>query len=144
MHTLFTVGFNRRKHTTVLIIRHTSLTAVYTGTFPSLIKTQASKLMTFSFGLQGYFDMVPLNLTCLHCLQHFFFENFFNLYYMKGNNYSYRLLLPKFFFCLCYDGFLSIIHCHTKLMKGKALRKHILHEKTEASVLLRLFISSNE
>ena len=31
-----------------------------------------------------------------------------------------------------------------KLMKGKALRKHNLHEKTAASVLLKLFISSNK
>jgi len=31
-----------------------------------------------------------------------------------------------------------------KLMKGKALMKHSLHEKTAASVLLKLFISSNE
>jgi len=31
-----------------------------------------------------------------------------------------------------------------KLMKGKALRKHSLQEKTAASVLLKLFISSNE
>jgi len=31
-----------------------------------------------------------------------------------------------------------------KLMKGKALRKHSLHEKTAASVLLKLFIRSNE
>ena len=31
-----------------------------------------------------------------------------------------------------------------KLMKGKALRKHSLHKKTAASVLLKLFISSNE
>ena len=31
-----------------------------------------------------------------------------------------------------------------KLMKGKALRKHSLHEKTTASVLLKLLISSNE
>jgi len=31
-----------------------------------------------------------------------------------------------------------------KLMKGKALRKHSQHEKTAASVLLKLFISSNE
>ena len=30
---------------------------------------------------------------------------------------------------------------HNKLMKGKALRKHSLHEKTAASVLLKLFIS---
>ena len=31
-----------------------------------------------------------------------------------------------------------------KLMKGKALRKHSLHEKTAASVLLKLFIGGNE
>jgi len=31
-----------------------------------------------------------------------------------------------------------------KLMKGKALRKHSLHEKTAASDLLKLFMSSNE
>jgi len=31
-------------------------------------------------------------------------------------------------------------HCLIKLMKGKALRKHSLHEKTAASVLLKLFI----
>jgi len=31
-----------------------------------------------------------------------------------------------------------------KPMKGKALRKHSLHEKTAASVLLKLFISSNK
>ena len=33
---------------------------------------------------------------------------------------------------------------NNKLMKGKALRKHSLHEKTAASVLLKLFISGNE
>jgi len=26
--------------------------------------------------------MVPINLTCPHCLQHFFFEHLFHLYYM--------------------------------------------------------------
>jgi len=31
-----------------------------------------------------------------------------------------------------------------KLIKGKALRKQSLYEKTVASVLLKLFISSNE
>ena len=31
-----------------------------------------------------------------------------------------------------------------KLMKGKAPWKHSLHEKTAASVLLKLFISGNE
>jgi len=31
-----------------------------------------------------------------------------------------------------------------ELMKGKAIRKHSLHEKAAASVLLKLFISGNE
>jgi len=31
-------------------------------------------------------------------------------------------------------------HSSNKLMKGKALRKHRLHEKTAASVLLKPFI----
>ena len=34
----------------------------------------------------------------------------------------------------------SINNRKLKLMKGKALRKHSLHEKTAASVLLKLFI----
>ena len=38
----------------------------------------------------------------------------------------------------------AIHSCNNKLMKGKALRKHSLHEKTAASVLLKLFVSSNE
>jgi len=33
---------------------------------------------------------------------------------------------------------------YIKLMKGKAPTKHSLHEKTAVSVLLKLFISSNE
>ena len=44
-----------------------------------------------------------------------------------------RLIIFKIIFKFCI-----------KLMKGKALRKHSLHEKTAASVLLKLFISSNE
>ena len=31
----------------------------------------------------------------------------------------------------------------TKLMKGKTVRKQSLHEKTAASFLLKLFVSSN-
>jgi len=31
----------------------------------------------------GHFVMVPLNLTYRHCLQHFFFEHLFNLFYLK-------------------------------------------------------------
>ena len=44
----------------------------------------------------------------------------------------------------CYRTSLFNIIIKLKLMKGKALRKHSLHEKTAASVLLKLFISSNE
>ena len=33
---------------------------------------------------------------------------------------------------------------YNKMMKWKTLRKNSLHEKTAASVLLKLFISSNE
>jgi len=50
-----------------------------------------------------------------------------------------------------YDVFLEWLgksitqaSCNIKLMKGKALRKHSLHEKTAASVLLKLFISGYE
>jgi len=38
----------------------------------------------------------------------------------------------------------NISQCQIKLMKGKALWKNSLHEKTAASVLLKLFISGNE
>ena len=38
----------------------------------------------------------------------------------------------------------AIEPCNSELIKGKALRKHSLHEKTAASVLLKLFISGNE
>jgi len=41
-------------------------------------------------------------------------------------------------------GLVDVSFQYIKLMKGKALRKHSLHEKTAASVLLKLFISSNE
>jgi len=46
------------------------------------------------------------------------------------------------FYILQNSSFSSFINI--KLMKGKALRKHSLHEKTAASVLLKLFISGNE
>jgi len=56
-------------------------------------------------------------------------------------------------FCILTSKFVSkISSCirkvgnilYIKLMKGKALRKHSLHEKTAASVLLKLIISGNE
>jgi len=53
--------------------------------------------------------------------------------------------------CWCTTKLFPVLEnyylCHldyNKLMKGKALRKHSLHKKTAASVLLRLFISGNE
>jgi len=40
--------------------------------------------------------------------------------------------------------YMTVANLSIKLMKGKPLRKHSLQEKTAASVLLKLFISSNE
>jgi len=53
---------------------------------------------------------------------------------------EHRNYLKKFHQQICF--FYKIEE--SKLMKGKALRKHSLHEKTAASVLLKLFISSYE
>jgi len=38
----------------------------------------------------------------------------------------------------------KVIENENKLMKGKALRKQSLHNKTESLILLKLFISGNE
>jgi len=48
-------------------------------------------------------------------------------------------------FDLKNDPYVSFsLEQYSKLMKWKALREHSLHEQTAASVLLKLFISSNE
>jgi len=39
-----------------------------------------SVLCDFCVFCTGHFAMVPTNLTCPHCLQHFFFEHLFHLY----------------------------------------------------------------
>ena len=38
-----------------------------------------------------HFVMVPLNLTYLHCLQHYFFEHLFNLYYSHNLSIVHEL-----------------------------------------------------
>ena len=43
----------------------------------------------------GHFVMVPLNLICLHCLQHFSFEYLFNLYWL----YMLSSLFPLDLLC---------------------------------------------
>ena len=43
-----------------------------------------------------------------------------------------------------YATLFRIVIFLIKLMKGKAIRKHSMHEQTAASVLLKLFINSNE
>ena len=41
----------------------------------------------------GNFVMVPINLTCPHCLQHFFFEHLFHLYYETlKTNQTYKMI----------------------------------------------------
>jgi len=44
----------------------------------------------------GHFVMVPLNMTCLHCLQHSLFEHLFNFYYMAITLFA--LVWTLFFF----------------------------------------------
>jgi len=58
---------------------------------------------------------------------------------MNKNN-NIRLSMDQKKMLIPWMIFINII----KLMKGKTLRKHSLHGKTTASVLLKLFISSNE
>jgi len=45
----------------------------------------------FCFLCTGHFSTVPLNLTCLHCKQHFFFEHL-NLYYLYHYDNGYALV----------------------------------------------------
>jgi len=49
------------------------------GIVPACIR---SELFTYNI-LTGHFVMVLLNLTYLHCLQHFLFEHLFNLYFFR-------------------------------------------------------------
>jgi len=62
-------------------------------------------------------------------------QNKSSFLYCPKNNKTKTALLIKYFFIIVYNIF------YMKLMKEKVLRKH---EKTAASVLLKLFISSNE
>ena len=59
-----------------------------------------------------------------------------------------QMKLIQYVVCIYIASTLMIIiaynKCLNKLMKGKALRKHSLHGKTAASVLLKLFNSGNE
>ena len=45
----------------------------------------------------GHFVIVPINLTCPHCLQHFFFEHLLHLYYpvtyFKISSYLYFIII---------------------------------------------------
>ena len=65
------------------------------------------------------------------------FWDILKMHYVKSVNFSFQ---NQSLTELQKQGLITLI----KLMKGKALRKHSLHEKTAASVLLKLFISGNE
>ena len=45
-------------------------------------------VLCWFFVCTGHFVMVPLNLTCLHCLQQSFFKHFFNLCYTTTTSYN--------------------------------------------------------
>ena len=66
--------------------------------------------------------------------------NLFNTYYCARDN-CFCCIICKCDNKICYSIYNSN---NKKLMKGKALRKHSLHEKTAASVLSKLFLSGNE
>ena len=67
------------------------LSRIYISYFKALIMYSFMCSYSIIFVLfcvfTGHFVMMPLNMTCLHCLQHSFFERLFNLYYLS---------------CLCY------------------------------------------
>ena len=84
---------------------------------------------------KGYFVLVPLNLTYLHCLQHSFFEHLFNFNcllhsHVPVKNYSFPTVnnsqySPKTF-SLCRDVlksylyqicFVNDVFCFTKLFR---------------------------
>ena len=71
----------------------------------------------------------------------------------SGSNFPFTLgtLIETFSCIVHYNNYNVLYHIFSfwcvigikiKLMKGKALRKHSLHEKIAASVLLKLFINS--
>jgi len=73
------------------------------------------------------------------------------MYVNNNNNALASFLSLPFIECtvclVTFKLFLIIISkdsLYLKLMEGKVLRKHSLHEKTAASVLFKPFISSNE
>jgi len=55
--------------------------------------------------------------------------------------YNYTMIKYEATF---YNRHTPAVVSYNKLIKGKALRKHSLHGKTAASVLLKMFISGNE
>ena len=70
------------------------------------------------------FAMVPLNMTCLHCLQHSFFEHLFNLYYTKlswvcQHNVATLKLSGAFLqscFCLLLTQALKVCFCQQQAL----------------------------
>ena len=71
------------------------------------------------------------------------------LFRFRPNLIRDYFLKTGFLFCTFYKNrkstmIIQMTRTLIKLMKRKALRKHSLHEKTAASVFLKLFISSNE
>jgi len=51
--------------------------------------------------------MVPLDLTCLHCLHHYFFEHLFNLYYtsicLKTDRQTDRTFIDVNYIVFCQN-----------------------------------------
>ena len=78
-------------------------------------------------GYKEHFVIVPLNLTCLYCLQHFFCELFFHLYKLNLLCYlsSLEMSTP-------YDGGAVRL----ALMRGPKLRRMIFRDSHAVSTYL--------
>jgi len=74
----------------------------------------------------GHFVMVPINLTCPHCLQHFFFEHPLHLYYSSGAVQFPNSLIALVLFgqCLVLSGYAKDRHTIWHLDTTCLLRGH--------------------
>ena len=94
------------------------------------------------FTLKDYYNMYQymysMNILC--CINKKFTTKSYSTSKTNFIIQSHALFLKRF----ARSQTKHLKRSYNKLMKGKTLRKHSLHEKTSASVLLKLFISGNE
>ena len=87
-------------------------------------------LVLFCYALCVCFVMVPLNLTYLHCLQYFFFEHLFNLYWIQRLEASIL-----WYFKMSHNNLASRLKltCNLLVNLGKALK----NDQTAESIFIK-------